>query len=183
MPIKKADFALAFSPLHPEVEQKYKSMADRYGARPPLSQMNDDYTQSLALIAGAKVKGRGGNELEGNGQCFQWLGAGVQKLRSMIDTNETTYPLLGWVIVGSKWELYMAVGLGNRPKDEISVFGPLEGCAVDTRSPFGAFKLLRLMERVKDWARHVYWPWYCRVVVIEPLAFPVEDDEDDDTML
>ena len=33
---------------------------------------------------------------------------------------------------------------------------------------FDAFKLLRLIERVKHWARTIYWPWYYSSV-IKPL--------------
>lgn len=63
-PSKKADFALAFSPFHPDIEQKYKAMENQSGERPALSQMNDIYSASLALYFGAEVKKFSGDEVE-----------------------------------------------------------------------------------------------------------------------
>ncbi len=176
-PSKKADFAIAFSPSHPDVQKEYDALYSEGGVRPSLSQMNDVYTTTLALYLGAEVKKFGGDEVEARGQCFQWLGAGVKKLRDLIDSTEVTLPLLGWVIVGHRWELFMAIGKGNDPNDEVTVFGPIRGCTIETWSYFGAFKLLRLMERIKHWARKTYWPWYYKAV-IEPLKLTTNDDDE-----
>ena len=62
----------------------------------------------------------------------------------------------------------MAVGGSNGPEDEILIFGPFRGSAVMIYNYFNAFKLLRLIERVKHWARKTYWPWYCSNIT-EPL--------------
>lgn len=71
----------------------------------------------------------------------------------------------------------MAISMGNKPDDEVSVFGPTQGCAIETRSYFGALKLLRLMERIKYWARETYWPWYCKAV-IKPLTSTIDNAEE-----
>ena len=116
-----------------------------------------------------------GREKEGQAQLFTWFQAGVTRLRKLLNivgsgtpTAESTLPLLGWTVVGERWELYMAIGEGNEATDPVLIIGPFRECQCDTTSFFGVFKLLQLMERVKDWARDVYWPWYCETV-IEPL--------------
>ena len=127
--------------------------------------MNDIFTGSLVPYTGVEVKKFGRNEEEARGQCFQWLSAGVQILRTLINHEENVPPLLGWVVVGHQWDLYMAVGFGDTAKDRIVVFGPVSSCTIDTSNYFGAFKLLRLIERVKEWARDKYWVWYCENVL------------------
>ena len=62
----------------------------------------------------------------------------------------------------------MAIGSGNQETDPIIIVGPFDTCRCTTNSYFGPFKLLQLIERVKDRAREAYWPWYCEAV-IEPL--------------
>ena len=62
----------------------------------------------------------------------------------------------------------MAIGDGNNEADPIIIVGPFRTCQCDSLTYFGAFRLLQLVERIKDWARDVYWPWYCEAV-IEPL--------------
>ena len=62
----------------------------------------------------------------------------------------------------------MAIGDGNQENDPIIIIGPFKSCQCDTFSYDGAFKLLQLIERVKDWARESYWPWYCEAIV-EPV--------------
>ena len=121
-----------------------------------------------ALYLGAEVKKFGGNEEETLGQCFQWLGAGVKMLRNVMPSTSIAPPLLGWVVVGPRWDLYMAAGGGNGPKDEILIFGPIGNCSVLIDDCFTAFKLLRLVERVKCWARNKYWQWNCKNIM-EPL--------------
>ena len=117
LPAKKADFVLAFTPLYLEVAQRYKILENANGRRPPLSQMNDVYTGTLALYLGAEVRKFGGNEVEARGQCFQMTGAGIMKLRESMDSTESMLPYLGLVIVGHKWELFLALGDGREAND------------------------------------------------------------------
>lgn len=179
-PHKKADFALAFSPIHPAVQKKYAEVRKPGEESPQLSQMNDVYTRTIALYLGAEVKKFGGNEEEARGQLFQWLGAGIMMLRTLIDDNHRTPPppLLGWVIVGHQWNLFMAVGDGNKSGDDILIFGPIPLCSVTTNNYFGTFKLLRLLERVKEWARRTYWPWFCDAVM-KPLRARIDNSNNE----
>ena len=136
--------------------------------------MNDICTGKLAIPAGTVVKKDGGNAVEGKGQLLTWMGAGIIKIRQLLtEVNEgkppppskEAMPLLGWTVVGHRWELYAAAGIGNGAKDPIWVFGPMLGCTIETMSWLGAFKLLQLVERVKEWTRDVYWPWFCKEVM------------------
>ena len=131
------------------------------------------------MPAGTEVKKDGGNVVEGKGQLLTWMGAGITKIRQLLaEVNEGTppppskeaMPLLGWTVVGHRWELFAAAGMGNGVKDPIRVFGPILGCTIETRSWLGAFKLLQLIERVKEWMRDVYWPWFYKEVMA-PLRF------------
>ena len=184
---KKADFALSFSPQHPEISQQYAALRTP-GQEPfALSQMNDISTSKLVLFIGAEVKKLGGNEAEAKAQLFNWLGAGVIKMRKLVRkinyTAVNTLPQLGWTIVGHDWKLYMAIGRGNKAEDEISIIGPLQGYTVDTTGFLGAFKLLRLMENIKQWAKEQYWSWYVKTI-IDPLKgltkSPEEAAEDEE---
>ena len=136
--------------------------------------MNDICTGKLAIPLGSEVKKDGGNLVEGKGQLLTWMGAGITKTRQLLaEVNEgkppppskEAMPLLGWIVVGHRWELYAAAGMGNGAKDPIWVFGPMLGCMIETRSWLGAFKLLQLVERIKEWTRDVYWPWFCKEIM------------------
>lgn len=74
----------------------------------------------------------------------------------------------------------MAIGNGNQETDPIFILSPFETCQCKTTNYIGAFKLLQLIKRVKDWAREEYWPWYCQVVV-KPLklvqGLPITQEE------
>ena len=171
---KKTDWALSFSRQHPEVLHQYDALA--WDGHPPaLSQMNNMATSSLVLYSATEVKVTKGKESQAQAQLFTWFQAGFSRLRKLLKkvgngtpTAESTLPLLGWTVIGERWELYMAIGEGNNEADPIIIVGPLRTCQCDTISYYGAFRLLQLVEKVKDWAREVYWPWYCDAV-IEPL--------------
>ena len=154
--------------------------------------MKDLCTSKLVLYLGAKVLKHGENEAEAKADLFTWLGAGVIKMRKLLRkvgrSPNTTLPHLGWTIVGHDWKLYMAIGRGNSSDDEISIIGPLHSYTADTASFVGVFKLLRLMEDIKQWAGERYWPWYL-INILDPLkglaksteeVIDDEEDEEDD---
>ena len=133
------------------------------------------FTSKLVLYSATEIKVAKGNESQAQAQLFTWFQAGITRLRKLLNkigngtpTAQVTLPLLGWVVIGERWEFYMAIGEGNNEADPIIIVGPFRTCQCDTLTYFGAFRLLQLVERVKDWAREVYWPWYCGAV-IEPL--------------
>ena len=171
---KKTDWALSFSSFHPNVGSQYTALKTD-GKPPKLSQMNNDLTSHLVLYSATEVKVPSGNESQARAQLFTWFQAGVSRLRQLLKKvgNGTpdarpTLPLVGWTVIGRRWELYIAFGQGNNEGDEIFILGPLAVCQCQLLNDFGVFKLLRLTERVKAWAREYYWPWYCERI-IEPL--------------
>jgi hypothetical protein len=174
---KKSDFALSFSPKHPDVKEQYSKVQTASKELVTLSQMSDDCTSKLVLYLGAEVKKLGGNDVEAQGQIYTWLGSGITKRRQLMASapqhtdqslTEQPMPLLGWTIVGHQWKLYMAFGDGNSMNDKISIIGPVPGCNVTTETYYDSFKLLRLEERIKTWARETYWPWF-RDALLKPL--------------
>lgn len=172
---KKADFALSFSPQHPVVEREYKAINAGQQGPVLLSQMNDVCTSRLVIYSGFEVKKLGGPLKTAQGQIFTFCGGGTIRLRQLLKkvgsgtpTKDLTLPLLGWTVLGDSWELYIFIGKGNEEKDPIFAVGPIHTCTCDTSTYFGTFKLMRLIERVTQWARETYWPWYCKTV-IEPL--------------
>ena len=52
----------------------------------------------------------------------------------------------------------MAIRDGNLEEDKIIILSPLRDYQCDTLSYVRAFRLLQLIERVKDWAWPSYWP-------------------------
>ena len=129
----------------------------------------------LITYSATEIKTPSGLGSEAKAQLFTWFQAGFTRLRKLLKrvgkgtpTADSTLSLLGWTAIGELWDVYMAIGDGNQETDPILILGPFETCRCTTNSYFGAFKLLQLIERVKDWAREKYWPWYCEVV-IEPL--------------
>lgn len=152
---------MSFNAAHPDVNKKYEQIGG--SGRPNLSQMSNISTSKLTLYLGAEVKIYGGDEVEAKGQLFTWLGTGIIKTRQLLIkmdkvTKDYTQPLIGWTIVGHEWKLYITVGMGNEWQDEIGIYGPIKACNVDTSGYLGVFKLLRLTERIKLWARETYWP-------------------------
>ena len=187
---KKTDWALSFSPTHSDVKSQYDALKSN-GNAPALSQMNNLATSKLILYSAAEVKIPSGNGSEAKAQLFTWFQAGISRLRKLLKkigngtpAADPTLPLLGWTVIGERWELYMAIGNCNQEADSITIIGPCTECNCSTLSYFGVFKLLQLMEKIKDWAREVYWPWYCKVVV-EPLKLakgqPLTQEEENDT--
>lgn len=186
---KKTDWALLFSPNHLEVQRQYNALESN-GNPPTLSQMNNLYTSKMILYSGIEIKVPNGNGSEAKAQLFTWFQAGISRLRKLLKkigngtpATDPTLPLLGWTVIGERWELYMALGDGNGEADPITILGPFPTCQCITRNYPGAFGLLRLMEKIKDWAREVYWPWYCEAV-IEPLKLvkdqPLTQEEETD---
>ena len=172
---KKADFALSFSPQHPDIRTHYDQLKTPGHERPTLSQMSDICTSHLGLYIGAVVREPGGNENEAKGQLFTWLGSGVIKQRQLLSQNtpsqpvpEIPMPLVGYTIVGYRWEFYVAYGQGNKATDDIYILGPLPELNIGTSSYLEAFRLLQFDERVKKWAKDICWPWF-RDKIMEPL--------------
>lgn len=171
---KKTDFALAFCDEHPEVSQKYDELGS-FLKRPALSQMNSISTSKMAFYHGGEVKTPRGSRIEAQAQLFYWLGTGIIRMRKLVEkigrgtlATDDLMPLLGRTIVGHTWEFYIAFGVSNKFHDEIHILGPVEALSCSISSWHNTFKLLQLEERIKDWARRVYWPWYCRAI-IDPL--------------
>lgn len=135
---------------------------------------------------GGEVKVLDGNAAQAQFQLYTWwLGAGTVKLRKLLKkagggtpTSELTKPLLGWTIVGHSWELCVALGKGNEAADEVCMYGPVRGATCPSYDFVGVFKLLRLCERIKDWTRDEYWPWFCKKV-LDPLKGVSGIDDDD----
>lgn len=174
---KKSDFVLSFSPKHPDVKKHYSEVQTASKELVTLSQMSDDCTSKLVLYLGAEVKKFGGNEAEAQSQIYTWLGSGITKRRQLMASaaqqtdqslTDQPMPLLGWTIVGHQWKLYVAFGEGNGMNDKLSIVGPVPGCNVTTETHYDSFKLLRLEERIKTWARDTYWPWF-RDALLKPL--------------
>lgn len=137
--------------------------------------MSDIRTSQRGLYLGAEVKKPGGNENEAKGQLFTWLGSGIIKQRQLLSQTassqpipELTMPLVGYTIVGYRWEFYVAYGHGNKATDDIHILGPLPGVNIGTSSCLEAFRLLQFDERVKKWAKDRGWPWF-RDRIMEPL--------------
>ena len=76
--------------------------------------------------------------------------------------------------MGHRWELFLAIGIGNAVDDPIKILGPISTCTVETRSWHGAFTLLQLVDRVKSWAVTEYWPWFC-TQIWDPLERVLKD--------
>ena len=77
-------------------------------------------------------------------------------------------PLVGYTIVGYRWDFYIAYGQGNKETDDVYILGPLPRLNIGTQSYLEAFRLLKFDERVKNWAKSTYWPWF-RDRIMEPL--------------
>ena len=172
---KKVDFALSFSPQHPDIRTHYDQIKIPGHRGPTLSQMSDICTSHLGLYLGAEVKKSGGNENEAKGQLFTWLGSGVIKQRQLLlqtgpsqSIPEISMQLVGYTIVGYRWEFYVAYGHGNKTTDDIYILGPPPGLNLGTSSYLEAFRLLQFDKRVKKWAKDTYWPWF-RDKIMDPL--------------
>lgn len=168
---KKTNWALSFSPQHPNVEPEYEVL-DTDQKAPKLSQMNNELTASLILYSATEVKIPRGNETEARAQLFIWFQAGVSRLRQLlkkvgkgIPDPRPTLPLVGWTVIGDRWEFYIAFGDGNNEEDPVIILGPMRPLLCQMLTYFDVFKLLRLIERVKYWARTTYWPWYYSSVI------------------
>jgi len=160
---KKTDYALSFSDCHPDVQPVYES-ASHTAVGQQLSQMSDDYTGTLALLASAEVKRNGGSSVDAQAQLFMWLAAGITSLRRLRSCcrpgvyAQKRLPLVGWTVIGHVWEVYIAF-----ERDEVTgavqITGPIEGAGGDTRSVEGVFKLLNMVSVIKKYGKETYWPW------------------------
>ena len=137
--------------------------------------MNSLSTARLLMYSATKIKVPNGSWSEAHTQLFTWFQTGFARLRKLLKKvgsstpiADSAQPLLGLIAVGEVWDVYMAMGNSNQETDPVAVIGPFETFRCTINSYFGAFKLLQLIERVKDWVRDVYWPWYCKTI-IEPL--------------
>lgn len=165
---KKADFALSFSPRYPQVKERYDALRVPGQERPSLSQMSDECTSKLGLYLGAEVKKAGERENVAQRQLFTWLGSGIIKARKLRaaatasgkPAQRDIMPLLGWTVVGYEWKLYVAFGAGDSPEDTIRIVGPIPGIPNSTESLIDVFKMLQLVECIKQWVREEYWPWF-----------------------
>lgn len=168
---KKADYALVYSPHHPEIAGVYRPLLlDGY----TLSQMTDTYTKCLAMASGAEVKPAHGNSLEALAQLATWLASGFTKVRELnIEAGreegiDELHPMIGYTVVGHIWDTYTACDLETDGERVVRMVGPLIGLSASTASMHDIFKLLALVESAKVYARDVHWPWL-RKTVLEPL--------------
>lgn len=130
--------------------------------------MSDLCTRELGLSSGVEVKKAGERENVAQGQLYTWLGSGIIKARRLraaatakgIPAQPGIMPLLGWIVVGYEWKLYVACGVGDDPGDTIRIFGPVRNIPNKTESLIDVFEMLQLMERIKQWVREEYWPWF-----------------------
>lgn len=168
---KKADYALIFSPRHPEIAEIYRPLL-RKGYN--LSQMTDTHTKRLVMASVAEIKPANGNCVEALAQLATWFASGFTKIRELnLEAGEGVVindlpPMIGWTVVGHDWRTYMACDLENDGERVVSMVGPLVGLSASTNSIWDIFKLLALMEGVKEYARGAYWPWL-KKNVLEPL--------------
>ena len=54
-------------------------------------------------------------------------------------------PLVGYTIVGYRWDFYVAYGQGNMAEDDICSLGTVPSLNIGTSSYIDAFKLLQFM--------------------------------------
>lgn len=162
---KKADYALSFSNTHPDLQPVYQAFRKQPIAQ-HLSQMDDRYTGDLAMLAGVEVKRNGGNGQDAQAQLFLWLAAGITSLRLLRTCRkEGSYamkrlPLVGWTVVGHRWETYIAFEReAYSVSGDVEIIGPITGANGDTRTIEGVFKLINLVKVVKQYGQDMYWPW------------------------
>ena len=139
-----------------------------------------------------------GHEEEVKSELFATLASAVIKLRQLLTTinaiadgplsDISTEPYLGFTVVGGRWSLHIAIGNGNRAGDPVYMLGPVLQCDYHENSIVGVFRLLRLQERIKDWVKATFWPWYCQTI-LNPVRehgpslvgrLDEEEDSDDD---
>lgn len=149
---KKADYALVYSPHHPEIAGVYRPLLlDGY----TLSQMTDTYTKHLAMASGAEVKPVHGNSLEALAQLATWFASGFTKVRELnIEAGkeegiDELQPMIGYTVVGHIWDTYTACDLETDGESVVRMVGPLIGLSASTASMHDIFKLLALVESAK----------------------------------
>jgi hypothetical protein len=76
------------------------------------------------MFAGLEVKAPDGNEDVGVTQLAIWLAAGlnsIQELQNRAGMTGALLPMVGWVITGHSWKLYIAY----KSRDKEAVVGTL----------------------------------------------------------
>jgi len=116
---KKADLAISLSPYSPPISGALSSFRRRNPVI-PVSQMQDAYAGSVPLVAGIEVKQAGGDGNEGLAQLAVWAAAGLERAEELSVLRREharqgrshglglPLPLVGFVVVGHSWELYIA---------------------------------------------------------------------------
>ncbi|KAK5019301.1 hypothetical protein LTR39_000457 [Cryomyces antarcticus] len=161
---RKADYALAFSCRKEDILSVYEKVS-LGGHGYNLSQTTDAFTKRVALFSGLEVKQSNGGNTEALAQLAIWLTAGLERTKLLGELNgehfpvDQLQPMIGWTVVGHDWHSYIAYRALHEGQDRVYVEGPIETLAVSTRSYYGIFKLLDLINRVKEFAERVYWPW------------------------
>ncbi|KAI9760992.1 MAG: hypothetical protein M1840_002163 [Geoglossum simile] len=169
-PSKKADFALAFNKANAEVNRLYRSLSF---SKPhlQLSQMTDTYTRHCAMFAGLEVKAPGWNGDEGVTQLAIRLAAGlnsIQELQKRASRTGTLLPMVGWVVTGHSWNLYIAHKCEGEGQTT-TVLGPYDLLHGSTASYHSTFMLINLVKRLNSYVREVYWPWLAETI-LQPLC-------------
>jgi len=161
--VRKIDLCLAFSKHCPDNKQHYAGLGPTQ-----LSQMAEEYSSGLALFMGIEIKRYGKGDLEAQSQLRTWLAAGVihlRKLRSP-ESRVSNLPILGWIVIGDEWRLYVAFGESDEETAPIVILGPMN---IDNKGStsdlLGIFRLFRLMQMLKTWATEVYWPWFTKHIM------------------
>ena len=134
--------------------------------------MSDDYTGKLAMLAGVEVKRDGGNGPEALAQLSMWLAAGITSLSRLRNCqkdhmpSQKRLPLMGWTVVGHRWETYIAY---EKEPHHVQIFGPIGSISADTSSYYGVFKLMDMIEKMKEYGKQTYWPWLLEDVLPKGL--------------
>lgn len=123
---KKTDYALAFSDNHESVKPFYEQVSFG-GCTAALSQMSDVYTRMLAMMVGIEVKAAyGGSDVEAQSQLAIWIAAGLKSRRTLTEqalsdaTVMDRVPIMGWMVVGHRWELYLGFVENGETGDVVS---------------------------------------------------------------
>ncbi|TKA79582.1 hypothetical protein B0A49_08194 [Cryomyces minteri] len=157
---RKADYALAFSCRKEDILSVYEKVS-LGGLGYNLSQTTDAFTKRVALFSGIEVKQSNGGNTEALAQLSIWLTAGLERIKLLGELNGEQFPvdqlqpMIGWTVVGHDWHSYIAYKAIHEGQDRVYVEGPIETLAVSTRSYYGIFKLLGLINRVKEFAERM----------------------------
>ncbi|KAK4983149.1 hypothetical protein LTR50_007388 [Elasticomyces elasticus] len=155
---RKVDYALAYSCRKEDILSVYEkvSLGD-LGYN--ISQTTDAFTKRVALFSGTGVKWSNGGNAEALAQLSIWPTAGLERTKLFGELNGEQFsvdqlqPMNGWTVVGHDWHSYIAYKAIHESQDRVIrryVEGPIETLAVSTRSYYGIFKLLNLINRGRN---------------------------------